>query len=196
MKFIKIVFVFAVILFFVANKSVAQVPRYISQLINIDSIAQNMGMPVFMLREVYVFPENPKRETRYSKMARNFMKVYPYALLIKEEMKDIEKVLTNIPDKRQQRAYVEYKEKELKKKYKKEITKLTLSQGVMLVKLVDRETGNTSFELIKQLQGSLTAFFWQNIALLFDNNLKVKYDANGKDAEIEMLVKKYETGTL
>ena len=74
--------------------------------------------------------------------------------------------------------------------------KLTLSQGVMLVKLVDRETGNSSYELIKQLKGSLTAFFWQNIALLFNNNLKVQYDADGKDQEIEMLVRRYETGTL
>lgn len=184
---------------FIASDIQAQVPRYIRQLINIDSIAQSVGMPVLVSKEVYVFPKESSRkygDKRYSKLVRNFIVVYPYALMIKQEMAEIEKHLITLPDEKSRRQYIDKKDRELKAEYKKPLMKLTLSQGVMLVKLVDRETGNSSYELIKQLKGSLTAFFWQNIALLFNNNLKVQYDADGKDQEIEMLVRRYETGTL
>lgn len=156
-------------------------------------------MPVLVSKEVYVFPKESSRkygDKRYSKLVRNFIVVYPYALMIKQEMAEIEKHLITLPDEKSRRQYIDKKDRELKAEYKKPLMKLTLSQGVMLVKLVDRETGNSSYELIKQLKGSLTAFFWQNIALLFNNNLKVQYDADGKDQEIEMLVRRYETGTL
>ncbi|HOE05018.1 MAG TPA: DUF4294 domain-containing protein [Bacteroidales bacterium] len=179
----------------VVNKNNAQVPRYIRNLINLDSIAQNMGMPVLISKEVYIFPTQTRHDSKYLKMLRNFMKVYPIALQIKEEFVQIEADL-KVMNPRQQRKYMDLKDKELKRDYKKTLMKLTLSQSIMLVKLIDRETGNTSYQLIKDLRGSITAFFWQNIALLFNNNLKAKYDPDGDDKDIEMLVKRYEAGTL
>ncbi|HQP03497.1 MAG TPA: DUF4294 domain-containing protein [Bacteroidales bacterium] len=196
MKIIKFIIVFQAILFFSLCEASAQMPQYIGRLINIDSIAQSAGMPSFLLQEVCVFPKDQyNRQKRYNKMARNFLVVYPIALQIKDEFVQIEEEMKAM-NPRSQRKYMDKKDNELKQKYKKTLMKLTLSQSMMLVKLVDRETGNTSYELIKELRGSITAFFWQNIALLFKNNLKMHYDPEVSDKEIEMLVKRYEAGTL
>jgi hypothetical protein len=73
---------------------------------------------------------------------------------------------------------------------------LTVTQGRILIKLIDRETGNTSYSLVKELRGSLQAFFWQGLARLFGSNLKSEYDANGQDVQIEAIVQQIERGEL
>lgn len=119
-------FLFLSSLWFV-NDVNAQVPRYIRNLINIDSIAQSMDMPVFVLKEVYIFPTQSRHDSKYIKLVRNFIKVYPYALLIKEEMAEIEKHLETLPDERSRRRFVNKKDKELKAQYQKILMKFTLS---------------------------------------------------------------------
>ncbi|NLA24964.1 MAG: DUF4294 domain-containing protein [Bacteroidales bacterium] len=197
MKAHNIIIVFFILVLSASWQSAsAQVPHYLRRIMNFDSIARAVDMPVLVSKEVYIFPKQSRHDSEFLKLKRNFVRVYPYALLIKEEMDAIEKHLQTLPDAKSQKKYINMKDKELKKKYKKTLMKMTLSQGVLLVKLVDRETGNTSFELIKELKGSITAFFWQSIALLFKNNLKAEYDPDGKDKDVEMLVRHYEAGTL
>ncbi|NLI24406.1 MAG: DUF4294 domain-containing protein, partial [Bacteroidales bacterium] len=70
------------------------------------------------------------------------------------------------------------------------------TQGKLLIKLIDRETGKTSYTLVKELRGSFQAAFWQTVAVIFGSSLKVKYDPQGKDAEIEKIVRKIELGYL
>jgi len=73
---------------------------------------------------------------------------------------------------------------------------MTFSQGVILLKLVDRETGTTSFEIVKEFRGTLRAFFWQSLGVIFGINLKTEYDPQGDDKNIEQIVQMIENGTL
>lgn len=73
---------------------------------------------------------------------------------------------------------------------------MTISQGRLLIKLIDRETMNTSYELIRQYRGSLSAAFWQGIARIFGTNLKEEYDPYGEDIIIEIIVTEIESGNL
>jgi hypothetical protein len=73
---------------------------------------------------------------------------------------------------------------------------MTITEGRILIKLVDRETGNTTYEVVKELKGNLSAFFWQSIAVVFGSNLKVHYDAKGEDKMIEDIIWKIENGQL
>ncbi|MFK5968672.1 MAG: DUF4294 domain-containing protein, partial [Candidatus Marithrix sp.] len=87
-------------------------------------------------------------------------------------------------------------EKELKKEFEDELKNLTMTQGKLLIKLVDRETGKTTYELVKQLRGSLSAFFWQSLAKLFGSNLKTEYDAAGEDKLIEDILIRIDNGQI
>ena len=79
-------------------------------------------------------------------------------------------------------------EKELLDEYEDDLKKLTITQGRILIKLVDRETGATSYELVKELRGSFSAFFWQAFARIFGSTLKAEYDPYGEDRLIEEIV--------
>ena len=87
-------------------------------------------------------------------------------------------------------------EKEMLRKYSKELKKLSISEGAILIKLIDRETNKTSYELIEEFKGSVPAFFWQGIARLFGNNLKTHYNPDGEDKEIEKIVRNIERGII
>jgi hypothetical protein len=76
------------------------------------------------------------------------------------------------------------------------LRKLTFTQGRILIKLIDRETGHTTYEIVKELKGSLSAFFWQSVARIFGSNLKMEYDAKGDDRMIEDIVIRIENGML
>ena len=85
-------------------------------------------------------------------------------------------------------------EKELQSQFGDELKKLSMNQGRILIKLIDRQTGNTSYDLVKQLRGSFSAFMWQGVARLFGSNLKSEYDGSGEDYLIEVAIKQIELG--
>ena len=87
-------------------------------------------------------------------------------------------------------------EADLKAEFEGELKKLTIKQGIILVKLIDRETGATSYDLIKSLRGSFSAFIWQSMARLFGSNLKLEYDPYGEDYMIEEIVQQLESGQI
>jgi len=87
-------------------------------------------------------------------------------------------------------------EKQLRKQFQKDVENLTFSQGIILLKLVDRETGKTTYKIVDELRGSLRAFFYQTIARMFGMNLKSHYDPKGKDKDIERIVRMIESGEL
>jgi hypothetical protein len=105
------------------------------------------------------------------------------------KLDEYDKLLAKIPDTKEQKRLMKVAEKELKKDFSKEIENLTFSQGIILLKLVDRETSKTTYQIVDELRGSFRAFFYQAIAKLFKYDLKAKYDPNGKDREIEKIVR-------
>ncbi len=133
---------------------------------------------------------------RHDKLVRNVKKVYPYAKIAGLKLHEYEDLLKNASSDRERRKLMKQAEKELKEQFEGDITKLTFSQGIILIKLIDRETGNSSYVLIQELRGKVIAFFWQSVARLFGYNLKSGYDPEGEDREIEFIVQQIENGEL
>ena len=133
---------------------------------------------------------------RYRRLIKNVKKAYPYAKVAGVRLKELDDFLVTIKDEKEQKAYIDQAEKEIMGEFEKEVKKLTVSQGIILVKLIDRETGRTSYQVIKELKGGFTAFFWQGIARIFGNNLKAEYDPEEADRVIEDIVRGIEAGFI
>ncbi|MFI3330841.1 MAG: DUF4294 domain-containing protein [Rikenellaceae bacterium] len=133
---------------------------------------------------------------RYYKLIYNLKKVYPVAKFAREKLQETEKILATTPDKKEQRRIIKDLEKQLVDEYTPVLKKMTFSQGKILLKLIDRETGRSSYAILKELKGGFTAFFWQSIARLFSSDLKETYNKDGEDKIIEQLIIYYEAGLL
>ncbi len=138
-----------------------------------------------------------KRERRkYGRLKRYVVKVFPYAELAGQMLNDFDDTLKTMKNERERKKYLAQVEDELKAQFEGELKSLTIKQGILLVKLIDRQTGNSSFELIKTLRGSFSAFIWQSLARLFGSNLKLKYDPAGEDLLVEEIVLQMESGAI
>ncbi|MDR0687343.1 MAG: DUF4294 domain-containing protein [Prevotellaceae bacterium] len=161
-------------------------------------------IPHVRLQPVYCFAKpkfkNARQERKYyqeyARMARNMKKVYPYAQLAKQTLAKMDAEFVLLKDDRAKKAYIRKVEKELFREFEQPLRKLTISQGRMLIKLVDRETGRTGYQIVKELKGGFAAFFWQSVAVLFDSSLKTQFDAEGQDKILEQLIILYESGLL
>lgn len=134
--------------------------------------------------------------SQYYRMIYNLKKTYPYAQIAKYKLLEINENLKTLKTEREKKEYIVRAEKELRNQFEKDLTKLTISQGKMLIKLIDRETGRTSYELVKELKGGFSATFWQGIARLFGSNLKTKFDPQGEDKILNELIFLYEQGLI
>ena len=138
-----------------------------------------------------------KRDRRkYGRVRRYVVKVFPYAELAGVMLNDFDDTLKIMKTEREQKKFLAAVEDELKLEFEGELRSLTIKQGILLVKLIDRQTGNSSFELIKTLRGSFSAFIWQSLARLFGSNLKLKYDPNGEDLLVEEILQQMESGAI
>ena len=117
---------------------------------------------------------------------------YPYARRAGAVMNDINTHLVNESNKAARKAYIQTREKELKKEFTDPLTNLSIYQGKVLMKLINRQTGNNCYEIIKEYKGGFTARFYQTVAFFFSTNLKQPYDKSGEDAEMEKIVQEVE----
>ncbi len=142
---------------------------------------------------VFVFgkmTEEQKEKYRKWTRLRNAVYVtYPFAKKAGYIFNDINRNLENIHDKKKRKAYIQSRESELKKEFADPLTKLSVYQGKVLMKLINRETKNSCFEIIKEFKGGVTANFWQTIAWVFGSSLKQQYNPAGEDEEMEGIVK-------
>lgn len=154
----------------------------------------------YRMRPVIIYPprkfRNKREKNKYYRLVRNVKKVYPYSIIIKNIFVESEFVLRNMENNKDRRRYIKQKERELKKEFEDDIRDMTYSQGRILIKLVDRETSHTTYELVKHFKGGVSAFFWQGIAKIFQTNLKYEYDPDGTDKWIEEIVARIENGQL
>ncbi len=152
------------------------------------------------LKQVNVFPDrkfDSKRQyRRYSRLVAKVKKVYPLALEARELLKEYEPEYYALKNKRDRRKLMKNVEKELFSKHKEELKKWSISDGRILLKLIDRETERTPYSIIKDFRGDVSAVFWQGIARIFSNNLKDEYDPEGDDWMIEEIVTMIEKGYL
>ncbi len=133
---------------------------------------------------------------RYKRMVRNIRIVYPYAKEANRTILEINARLKTVKKKRERRRIIRSKYKGLMKTYKKPLMRLKISQGKLLMKLIDRESGKSSYYHLKELKGSFTAVFWQSVARLFGSSLKSKYDPAGKDWMVEEILERMRNGEL
>lgn len=182
---------------FAIELSAQQEPN--SSVIVVVHIENGDTMPYVALPEFdyieSIYLRSKKQQRKWNKLMRNVVKVYPYAQITGELLEYYDEELAKIEDENERKAFMEESEEVLKAEFKGEIMDMTVSQGKVLVKLIDRETGNTSYELIKQLRSGFTAFMWNSIAVLFGNNLKAEYDPV-EDADIEQIVQMIEQGDI
>ncbi len=163
-----------------------------AEIVNGDTV------PVVDLYDVYVYTEyvlkNKRQREQWTRIKYNVKKVYPYAILAAAKLKEYDRILEHMPDEKMKKAYLRVCEKDLKHEFEDELKELSINQGRVLMKLIDRETGKTTYEIVKEMRGGFQACMWQAVARIFGNNMKDDYDANFEDIMIERAVKIVESG--
>lgn len=132
--------------------------------------------------------KNASALAKWNRLRNAVYVTYPYAKRAGIVMNDINKKLINVTDNSKRKEYIKTREKELKKEFTDPLTNLSVYQGRVLMKLINRETGNNCYNIIKDYKGGATARFYQTVAFFFSSNLKQPYDSYGEDADIEKLV--------
>ncbi len=117
---------------------------------------------------------------------------YPYAKAASRIMNEINAQLVNVSSRKERKIIIKSREKELKKEFTDKLTRLSVYQGKVLMKLINRETGNNCYEIIDEYKGFISAAFWQAVAVVFGSNLKQSYDPQKKDTDMEKIVKDVE----
>lgn len=163
-----------------------------AEIINGDTV------PVVDLYDVYVYTEfvfkNNHQREQWTRIKHNVKKVYPYAILAAAKLKEYDRILERMPDEKMKKTYLHMCEKDLKHEFEDELKDLSITQGRVLMKLIDRETGKTTYEIVKEMRGGFQACMWQAVARIFGNNMKDGYDANFEDIMIERAIKIVESG--
>jgi hypothetical protein len=181
------------------------VPGTGDTLLNRFYLLQNVNrggeaLPEIEIKEVTIYgvPTSARRSAvrRITRLENNVKRVYPYALIVRVKLEEVNNELEKISSEQERKKYIKSVEKNIFGEYEDDMRNMTITQGRLLIKLIDRETQNTSYELIRQYRGGLSAAFWQGIARIFGSNLKDQYDAFGEDALIEQIILDIEAGRI
>lgn len=155
------------------------------------------GDSVLYLQLVPVNIYHRKRDLKnYERMVRAVKKVYPLAVEAAKRMENLDERLAEFERRRDRKAYTKAIEDALKEEITPMLWKMTRYEGKILLKLIDRETNHTVFGIIKDFRSGFTAGFYQTLAKLFGNNLKLEYDPDGEDEMLEQIVIYYKAGIL
>lgn len=157
-------------------------------------------MAVVNLREVFIYPQvkfkNKREQAKYNKLVRDVKRTLPYAKMVYDTLIETYEYMETLPNDKARQAHLKRMEKELFAQYKPELKKLSFSQGKLLIKLIDRECNQSSYNLLKAYLGSFRAGFWNFFAGMFGASLKSEYDPKGKDAMTERVVVLVENGLI
>lgn len=157
-------------------------------------------IPWIQLRPVYIFRplifKNRKEEIEYNRLIRNVKKVYPISKEIHRAIIETYEYLQTLPNEKARQKHIKRVEKGLKEQYTAQMKKLSFAQGKLLIKLVDRQSNQTSYELVKAFMGPFKAGFYQTFASLFGASLKKEYDPLGEDKLTERIVLMVESGQI
>jgi hypothetical protein len=154
----------------------------------------------FNIQAVYIFEDyvfkDKKAASQWTRLKYNVKKAYPYALIAEARLKEIDATLATLGTEKEKKSYLDIEEKKLKDEFESQLKNLTVTQGRILIKLIDRQTGHTSYELVKRMRGKFSAFMWQSVAVIFGENLKEEYDGKGEDQMIEQAIRLVEAGMI
>lgn len=159
------------------------------------SVERGDSIPLVHVLPVYVF-SRPVDLRRYRRLVDAVKKVYPVAKIARAKMAEMETELSRLPTKKAQREYIRTVYDQIKEEYTPVLKRMTRTQGRVLLKLIDRETEYTAYEVLREFRGGFVAGFWQGISKIFGQDLKSEYDREGEDRIIEQIVVYYEAGLL
>ena len=137
-------------------------------------------------------PQWKKHWAEWTRLRNAVYVTYPYAKAASRIMNEINSRLVNVTDKRKRKAIIHSREKELRKEFTDKLTNLSIYQGKVLMKLINRETGNNCYEIVQEYKGFLTAAVYQTVAFVFGTSLKQAYNANGQERDMEIIVREVE----
>ena len=150
-------------------------------------------IPYGVLPPVFVYAKLTAQQKAYwaewTRLRNAVYVTYPYAMAASKIMNEINVKLEHVTSKKERRQIIHSREKELKKEFTDKLTQLSVYQGKVLMKLINRQTGNNCYEIIDEYKGFMTAAFWQGVAFVFGSSLKQGYDPLGKDRDIETIVR-------
>lgn len=177
---------------------VANLPPYQydnQKLITISDSIMHVQLP-----EILIYPQRKDMSRRtlrqYTVLEMRVMTVYPIAKLAAVKLREYNSVYSSFKSERERKDYIKKIEKDLFSEFEAQIRRMSVSQGRILIKLIDRETNQSSYEIIKEFKGGFSAFFWQGIARIFGHNLKSEYDAANEDRMIEYIVQQIDLGII
>lgn len=142
-------------------------------------------LPEFTHIGLYIKPEDRLRRDR---LRRDIYAVYPYAITAATILSEVRTTLDTLDSRRDRRRYLKEVDRRLDVAFKQPLKNLTIDQGHVLVKLINRQTGRNCYSIIREMKGGISAVVWQSVGLVFDNNLRREYDPTGDDAEMEGMV--------
>ncbi|WP_029288907.1 DUF4294 domain-containing protein [Pedobacter sp. R20-19] len=149
-------------------------------------------IPWMQLQDVSIFAhriwKSPAEQMAYNRLRYNVLKVMPYALYAKRRYQKLEEDIARTPEKKDQKKLVKQCDQEIKDMFNREIKELTITQGQILTKLIDREVGRTTYDIVKQTKGGFAAFSYQIVARVVGHNLKSTYNPN-EDRDIESIIR-------
>ena len=151
-------------------------------------------MPMILLEEYNVIAKiaDPAERERINKLRNEVYATYSYALAAAVILKDVNANLDNAQDRRSRKIYLKTIDKKLDQTFKEALKNMSIDQGHVLIKLIDRQTGQNCYSIIKELKGGFSAVVWQSVGVFFNNNLARDYDPNDRDKDIENIVKELE----
>jgi hypothetical protein len=187
-----------IVFFFLVNRSFSQEPWPVISEAIIDENGDTLA--VILLPEFVKFAppqfKNAFQQRRYDRLVRNVKIAYPYAKLAGIRLIEYESELTSLSTEKERRDLMRRAEDQIRDEFEDDLKKLTFSQGWILLKLIDRETGHTSYDLVSEFRGKFRAFFWQAFARLFGFDLRITYDPDDADKDIEYIVRMIEAGAI
>lgn len=163
-------------------------------------VYQGDTIPCITLKNIYIYPKlrfkNKRQERYYNKLVRDVKKTLPLAKEIKNAVLETYEYMETLPNTKAREKHMKMVEKGLKQQYTAQMKKLTFSQGKLLIKLVNRECNQSSYELVRAFMGPLKAGFYQAFAALFGASLKKEYHPEDDDKLVERVVTLVENGQL
>lgn len=157
-------------------------------------------MWVYLMPELPVYPplkfKSEKQRQQWNRLVANVKRVLPLAKQVRSIIGETTEVLALLPDKKSKDAHIKAVERDIKKQFTPEMKKLTYSQGKLMIKLVDRECNQSSYEIVKAFLGPARAAFYQVFAWTFGASLKKEYRPEDDDRLIERVVWQIETGQI
>lgn len=160
-----------------------------------DKLENGEVVPWFPIEEIVIVAvrrfKTAEERQKYLRLKRNVIRVLPYAIYAQRRYEQLDRDLAMANSNREEKRLIKECEKEIKEKITSEVKNLSVSQGKILIKLIERQTGSTSYELVKDMKGNISAFLYQGVAKIFGHNLKSTYDPT-EDYEIENILREYE----